>query len=182
MLIKRSEKKFNILSVLGITPLVLRTNKRVPLHVLSYNSKDVSNIKICVIQIKSESDGAPHTKSYSILEDAMRAINFEIQSEQFLLSSPRALAPNESCGSDLLSLLKSIQPRVVLICDDSITGHLRTNNRKKFGVGETCVLDNLDTPIVEMAAPRILLRDFREKRRLWKQLVELEAFVLAGSR
>ena len=55
------------------------------------------------------------------------------------------------------------------------------NNRKKFDVGETCVLDDLDIPVVEFSAPSILLRDFREKRRFWKQLVELEAFLHKAS-
>ena len=120
--------------------------------------------------------------SFSILEGAMRAINFEIQSEQFVLSSPLALASNESGRSDLVDLVKSIQPGVVLISDDSIAGHLFTNNRTKLDIGEICLLDDLDIPVVEFTATSILLRDFREKRRLWRQLVELEAFVLEVSR
>ena len=179
MRIKRSGPKPNILSALGIRPLILRANRRIPLHILSCSSRNVSGVKLCVIQIKS--DTVAQTKFHSILEDAMRAINFEIQSEQFLLSSNRALAFNESCSSDLVGLVKSIQPEAVLISDDTIASHLFTNNRKKFDVGETCVLDDLDIPVVEFSAPSILLRDFREKRRFWKQLVELEAFLHKAS-
>ena len=179
MRIKRSGPKPNILSALGIRPLILRANRRIPLHILSCSSRNVSSVKLCVIQIKS--DTVAQTKFHSILEDAMRSINFEIQSEQFVLSSNRELASNESCSSDLVGLVKSIQPEVVLISDDTIASHLFTNSRKKFDVGETCVLDDLDIPVVEFSAPSILLRDFREKRRLWKQLVELEAFLHKAS-
>lgn len=179
MRIKRSGPKPNILSALGIRPLILRANRRIPLHILSCSSRNVSSVKLCVIQIKS--DTVAQTKFHSILEDAMRSINFEIQSEQFVLSSNRELASNESCSSDLVGLVKSIQPEVVLISDDTIASHLFTNSRKKFDVGETCVLDDLDIPVVEFSAPSILLRDFREKRRLWKQLVELEAFLRKAS-
>ena len=179
MRIKRSGPKPNILSALGIRPLILRANRRIPLHILSCSSRNVSSVKLCVIQIKS--DTVAQTKFHSILEDAMRSINFEIQSEQFVLSSNRELASNESCSSDLVGLVKSIQPEAVLISDDTIASHLFTNSRKKFDVGETCVLDDLDIPVVEFSAPSILLRDFREKRRLWKQLVELEAFLRKAS-
>ena len=179
MRIIRSGPKPNILSALGIRPLSLRENRRIPLHILSCSSRNVSSVKLCVIQIKS--DTVAQTKFHSILEDAMRSINFEIQSEQFVLSSNRELASNESCSSDLVGLVKSIQPEVVLISDDTIASHLFTNSRKKFDVGETCVLDDLDIPVVEFSAPSILLRDFREKRRLWKQLVELEAFLRKAS-
>jgi len=182
MLTKRSWTKLNILSALGIKPLVLRKNRQVPLHVLSCNNKTAGNVKICVIQIRNESDRVVLKKFYSILEDAMRTINFEIQLEQFVLSSPRALASNESCGSELVGLIKSIRPGAVLISDDSMASHLFIDNRKKFDLGEICVLDDLDIPVVEFCAPSILLRDFREKRRLWKQLVQLEAFLLEAPR
>lgn len=181
MLIKRIGKKSNTLSFLGITPLVLRENKRVPLHILSCNSRSASSVKICVIQIKSEIDRAVQGRSFSILENAMRAINFEIESEKFVLSSPRAPAPIEGCNSDLVDLVKNIQPGAVLISNESITDHLFTNNRKKFGIGETSVLDDLDIPIIEITAPSILLGDYREKRRLWKKLVQLKAFLLESS-
>ena len=72
MLTKRSRAELNILSALGIRHLVLRKNRRVPLHVISCISKTAGNVKICVIQIRSESDRVVQKKFYSILEDAMR--------------------------------------------------------------------------------------------------------------
>lgn len=176
------QKRVAILSRLGVTAWALRPNKRAPLHLLVFKSELIAGTRICLIQNRSELYENSRKKFGSIIENAMRAINFFKESEKFLPLSTQASNSDISCTSALTEELLRISPGVVFICDQSIISYMVTNNLKDFGIGEDCVLDKVDIPVVEIPTPNVLLTDFREKRRFWRQLVKIKSFLLEVKR
>jgi hypothetical protein len=172
---KTLEKRANVLSTLGITPWVLRANKQIPLHLLSFLSEIRDEVKICVIQIQSERDASVLRKQKTILQNAMSSINFEVRAENVISSSV------EACDFDLADQLQIINPSVLLVTDHLIVRHLNTKNLRKAEIGEICVLDKLEIPVIEIPSPGILLEDFREKKYLWSRLLEIQTFLSKAS-